>query len=57
MSPQPFIEHQQFGESRLTMELAPDRSTVTVTLPTAVLGKDELQRLIIMLSAKRAQMK
>ncbi len=57
MSPQPFVEHQQFGESRLTMELAPDRSTVTVTLPTAVLGKDELQRLIIMLSAKRAQMK
>lgn len=57
MSPQPFIEHQQFGDSRLTMELSPDRTTVIVSLPRAVLGEQELQRLIVMLGAKRAQMK
>jgi hypothetical protein len=57
VSPQPFIEHQQFGDSRLTMALSADRSTVTISLPPAVLGEQELQRLIVMLGAKRAQMK
>ncbi len=57
VSPQPFIEHPQFGDSHLTTELSPDRTTVTISLPRAVLGAREMQRLIVMLGAKRAQMK